>query len=181
MSLGLAPPYPWWRRGNPQFNQPPPSARRPYGPSTLGWPRQCRRRPAPLGPGSEGVPAARPPGGLHAGLPSSHKVIKHPPLTPEVHAGWWPKASRTATSPLGPTKKGRAAGPRACSEEPAARRVATNTQLHHQNSQVPTNAKSQIAQQMPCCRAPANRSEPAENHLAPKTSTNHLAMRPAAQ
>ena len=61
--------------------------------------------------------------------PPSHKVMKRPPLAPEVHAGWWPKASRTATSPLGPTKKGRAAGPCACSEEPAARRVAINMQL----------------------------------------------------
>ena len=79
----------------------------------------------PLGPGSEGTAAARPPGGLHAGMPSSHKVMERPPSAPEVQAGGRPEAHRTATSPRCPTKKGRAAGPRACPEGPAARRVAS--------------------------------------------------------
>ena len=76
MSLGLAPPYPWWRRGNPQFNQPPPSARRPYGPSTLGWPRQCRRRPAPR-PWVGGRPRSAPPWRAARGVaivPQSNKT-----------------------------------------------------------------------------------------------------------
>ena len=43
-----------------------------------------------------------------------------------------------------------------------------------------TNAKLQILPQR-CIVAPATRIEPADNHLAPKTSTNHLTMRPAAE
>ena len=45
---------------------------------------------------------------------------------------------------------------------------------------LPTNAKSQTLPQR-CIAAPATRIEPADNHLAPKTSTNHLTMRPAAE
>ena len=45
---------------------------------------------------------------------------------------------------------------------------------------LPTNAKLQILPQR-CIVAPATRIEPADNHLAPKTSTNHLTMRPAAE
>ena len=88
-------------------------------------PARMEQTNPPLGPGSEGTAAARPPGGLHAGMPSSHKVMERPPSAPEVQAGGRPEAHRTATSPRCPTKKGRAAGPRACPEGPAARRVAS--------------------------------------------------------
>ena len=102
-----------------------PSSHHAVNPTSVVLTKKDRRTNPPLGPGSEGTAAARPPGGLHAGMPSSHKVMERPPSAPEVQAGGRPEAHRTATSPRCPTKKGRAAGPRACPEGPAARRVAS--------------------------------------------------------
>ena len=78
-------------------------------------PARMEQTNPPLGPGSEGTAAARPPGGLHAGMPSSHKVMERPPSAPEVQAGGRPEAHRTATSPRCPTKK---AGPRGRARAP---------------------------------------------------------------